>query len=117
MLPTLKSPHLPLEPPICVVGKEKGWYKVVVNGKKGYVWSGLVDYKKSDGYTTAIVRKKKAVRDSRKRTVSTTNPGDKLVLLGGLKNNKYKVRLANGKIGYVEKDAIDVAVEEPAFVP
>lgn len=100
-----------------VIGKENGWYRIVVNGKKGYVWSGLVDYKKSDGYTTAIVRKKKAVRDSRKRTVSTTNPGDKLVLLGGLKNNKYKVRLANGKIGYVEKDAIDVAVEEPAFVP
>lgn len=102
---------------VSVVGKEKGWYRVVVNGKSGYVWSGLIDYKKPDGYTTAIVRKKKPVRDRRKRKVSTASPGDKLVLLSGLKNNKYKVRTASGKIGYVEKDAIDVAVEEPAFVP
>ena len=100
-----------------VVGKEKGWYRVVVNGRQGYVWSGLIDYKKSDGYTTAVVRKRKPLKDSRRRTLSTANPGDKLVVVGGLKNNRYKVQMANGKIGYVEKDAIDVAVEEPPFVP
>lgn len=100
-----------------VIGKDNGWYKVVVNGKQGYVWSGLIDYKKSDGYTTAVVRKKKPVQDSNRKIVSTANPGDKVVVVGGLRNNRYKVRTANGKIGYVEKDAIDVAVEEPAFVP
>ena len=103
--------------PVKVIGKENGWYKVVVNGKQGYVWSGLVDYKKSDGYTTAVVRKTKPVQDSNRKVVSSTKPGEKVVVVGGLKNNRYKVRTASGKIGYVEKDAVDVAVEEPAFVP
>lgn len=103
--------------PVKVIGKENGWYKVVVNGKQGYVWSGLVDYKKADGYTTAVVRKTKPVQDSNRKVVSSTKPGEKVVVVGGLKNNRYKVRTANGKIGYVEKDAVDVAVEEPAFVP
>ncbi|MBZ0189933.1 MAG: SH3 domain-containing protein [Candidatus Obscuribacterales bacterium] len=101
---------------IKVLGKQDGWYKVSVDGKVGYAWSGLVKYDKADAYTTAVVRKTKPVNDSGKK-VSTAKAGDKLVIIGGLKNDKYKVRMANGKTGFVEKDAVDVAVEEPTFVP
>lgn len=100
-----------------IIGKEDGWYKVLVNGKKGYIYGGFVDYGKGDGYTTAVVKKKKSVHDEGHKSVHTPQPGDKLVILDGLKNDKYKVRLSNGKTGYVDKDAIDVAVDEPEFVP
>lgn len=100
-----------------IIGKEDGWYKVLVNGKKGYIYGGFVDYGKGDGYTTAVVKKRKSVRDEGHKSVHTPQPGDKLVILDGLKNDKYKVRLSNGKTGYVDKDAIDVAVDEPEFVP
>ncbi len=104
--------------PVQVLGKNGGWYQVSVNGKKGYVYGGLVDYKKNDALLTAVVKKEKHVKhtDSGKH-ITTTTPGDKLVVVGGLENNKYKVRLANGNLGYVDKDAIDVAIDEPAFVP
>lgn len=100
-----------------IIGKEDGWYRVLVNGKKGYIYGGFVDYGKGDGYTTAVVKKKKSVHDEGHKSVHTPQPGDKLVILDGLKNDKYKVRLSNGKTGYVDKDAIDVAVDEPEFVP
>jgi uncharacterized protein YgiM (DUF1202 family) len=100
-----------------VIGKKDGWYKVRSNGREGYVFAGLVDYKKSDGYTTVTVTKSKHVRDSNENSVAKTQPGDKMVILGGLKNNKYKVQLSNGKTGYVDKDAVNVQTEEPQLVP
>ncbi|MBX9695584.1 MAG: SH3 domain-containing protein, partial [Cyanobacteria bacterium] len=104
--------------PVQVLGKNGGWYKVSVGGKQGYVYGGLVDYKKNDALLTAVVKKEKQVKHTDNgKAISTTTPGDKLVVVGGLEDNKYKVRLANGKLGYVDKDTIDVAIDEPAFVP
>lgn len=100
-----------------VLGKDNGWYKVRYQGKEGFVYGGLVDYKQPDAYTTATMTKSKAVVDSRQKHVATPQVGDRLVVLGGIENNKYKVKLSNGKTGYVDKDAIDVAVEAPPLVP
>jgi hypothetical protein len=100
-----------------VIGKENGWYKVKVNNKEGFVYGGLVDSKKHDAYTTATVKHVEDVKDSKKNHVTTPKAGDKIVVLGGVEDGKYKVQLANGKIGFVNKDAIDVKVDAPAFVP
>ena len=82
--------------------------------KEGYVYGGLVNSKKSDGYTTATVSKAEALQE---HTKGKSSKGDHLVVLGGIKDGKYKVQLANGKIAYVDKDAIDVKVDAPDFVP
>jgi len=98
---------------VVVVGKKDGWYKVRANGKEGYVYGGLVNYKKSDAYTTATVKQPQAVADSKQKPKT----GDHVVVLSGVQDGKYKVQLANGKIGYVPKDSIDVKVDAPALVP
>jgi uncharacterized protein YgiM (DUF1202 family) len=100
-----------------IIGKKNGWYKVSANGKTGFVYAGLIDYKKSDAYTTATVTKSKTVSDDNHHDVYKTRQGDRLVVLGGVKNDKYKVQLANGKTGYVDKDAVDVSVDTPQLVP
>lgn len=102
---------------IDIVGKNKGWYKVRYQGKTGFVYGGLVDYKKPDAYTIATVTKTRDVKDSRQKIVTQAPAGEKIVILSGIHNDKYKVQLPDGKTGYVDKDAIDVAIEEPAFVP
>jgi hypothetical protein len=89
--------------PVNIIGKANGWYKVNCNGKEGYVYAGLVDFDKPEAYTTAVVTKNK----------STSRVGDRVVVIGGIHNHKYKVQLANGKIIYLDKDALDVAVEMP----
>lgn len=99
-----------------VLGKENGWYKVRANGKEGYVYGGLLSCKKSDAYTTATVKQSQSVSDGTK-SLATKKAGDKIVVLSGIKDNKYKVQLANGKIGYVPKDSIDVQVDAPPLVP
>ncbi len=103
--------------PITVLGKKDGWYKVSAAGKEGYVYGGLVKSKTADAFTTATIKKSKTVMDSNHHQLSTTHVGDHVVVIGGIQNDKYKVQLANGKIGYVDKDAIDVAVEAPQLVP
>jgi hypothetical protein len=100
-----------------IAGKQNGWYKVRYHGQEGFIYAGLVDYKKPDAYTTATVTKARKVRDNNKKALASSQAGDRVVILGGLENNKYKVQLANGKTGYVEKDAVDVKVDEPQFVP
>lgn len=102
---------------VMVVGKKDGWYKVKVNGKEGYVYGGLVNYQKSDAYTTATVKHSQTIADSRKKHVATPKEGDHLVVLGGIHDGKYKVQLANGKVGYVDKDSLDVKVDAPTLVP
>jgi uncharacterized protein YgiM (DUF1202 family) len=100
---------------VMVVGKKDGWYKVKVNGKEGYVYGGLVNTQKSDAYTTATVKHTQTIADSRKKHVA--KEGDHLVVLGGIHDGKYKVQLANGKVGYVDKDSLDVKVDAPTLVP
>jgi len=100
-----------------IVGKQSGWYKVRYQGAEGYVYAGLVDYKKPDAYTTATLTRTEPVTDAHKKPLGKPAVGDRLVILGGLENNKYKVQLANGKTGYVDKDALDVTIEEPQLVP
>ncbi len=100
-----------------ILGKHNGWYKVRCQGQEGYIFAGLVDYKKSDAYTTATVTKSHIVTDKHKRPLSKSAVGDRVVIIGGLENKRYKVQLANGKTGYVDADAVNVTVDEPQFVP
>lgn len=100
-----------------VIGKQDGWYKVRVNGKEGFVYGAFVNCKTSDAYTTATVTAGKSIKDAKNRTVSHAQPGDKLVVLGGITNDRYKVQLSDGRVGFVDKDALDVAVDMPQFVP
>lgn len=109
--------ELPRGADLEIVGKQEGWYKVRVNGRDGFIYGGFVNCKTRDAYTTATVKSGKSVKDESNHTVTHTQAGDKLVVLGGINNNKYKVQLANGRTGYVDKDALDVSVEPPAFVP
>lgn len=100
-----------------IVGKHNGWYKVRYQGKEGYVFGGLVDYKKPDAYMTATITKVKPVTDSGHKPVSQSQVGDRVVIVGGIEDGKYKVKLPSGKIGYLDKDAVDVSIEAPPFVP
>lgn len=103
--------------PIQVLGEDKSWYKVRVNGKEGYVYAGLLEYKQPDAYTVATIKQGKRVTDESNRQLASLQVGDRLVVLGGIKNNKYKVQLANGKVGYVDKEALDVSIDAPPLVP
>lgn len=103
--------------PVEIVGKENGWYKVRYQGQEGFIYAGLVDFKKPDAYTTATLTKERHVTDHHKKSLGKPQVGDRVVILGGLENNKYKVQLANGKTGYVDKDAVNVSIDEPQFVP
>lgn len=100
-----------------VVGKQDGWYKVKVNGREGFVYGGFVACTTSDAYTTATVTKNKSIKDERNHTVSHAETGDKLVILGGIGNDRYKVQLASGRIGYVDKDALRVSGEAGDIAP
>ncbi|MBS1991136.1 MAG: SH3 domain-containing protein [Cyanobacteria bacterium SZAS LIN-3] len=100
-----------------IIGKKDGWYKVQLDGREGYVYGGFVDCKTQDAYTTATVRRGKAVRDSRGSTIGEAQSGDRLVVIGPVTNDKYKVQLSSGRTGYLDKDAIDVTADAPQFVP
>lgn len=120
--------EIPRGAKLSVLHKENGWYKVSYNGQTGYVYGGLVDFKKpssvathttpSSAYTTAVVTRSMTVRDERRRALAHPQPGDRLVIVSGInRNNKYKVQLSDGRIGYLDKSAVDVKVETPEFVP
>jgi len=110
--------EIPRGADVAIIGKKEGWYKVRVNGRDGYIYGGFVNCKTGDAYTTATVKSVKSVKDEGNRTLSQTQTGDRVVVLGGINNNKYKVQMANGRTGYIDKDALDVSVEgPPQFVP
>ena len=100
-----------------VLGKQDGWYRVRHQGREGYIYGALVDYKKGEAYTTAVMTKTGTVTDAQRKPLGQSQAGDRVVILSGIENGKYKVRLSSGKIGYVEKDALDVAIEAPPEVP
>lgn len=100
-----------------IVGKEGGWYKVRHGGKTGYVYGGLVDYKQPTAYTTATITKGTTAFDAKKKAAVKQQAGDRVIVLGGMKNDKYRVQFPDGKTGYVNKDALNVNIETPQFVP
>jgi uncharacterized protein YraI len=67
----------------------------------------------------AVVRRPMTVRDENRRAISSVQPGQHVVVLSGVnKNGRYKIRMPDGTVGYVMKDALDVKVETPPeFVP
>lgn len=100
-----------------IVGKAGGWYKVRHNGKVGYVYGGLVDYQKPEAYTTATITKGTTAVDHKKKPTVKPQAGDRVIVLGGMKNDKYRVQFPNGKTGYINKDAVNVNIDTPQFVP
>lgn len=91
-----------------VIGKDQGWYKVRVDGKEGFVYGGFVDCKTSDAYASATVNWGRSIKDEHNRTVGHTRQGDKVVVLGGMMNDKYKIQMADGKVGYVDKKSLNI---------
>lgn len=90
-----------------VIGRDQGWYKVRYQGKVGYVYAGLVDYSKSDAYRSVTVSRTSSVIDDHHKQLTTVSPGERVVVLGSARNNKYRVHLVNGQIGLVDRRAID----------
>lgn len=136
--------EIPKGTKIQILGQKNGWYKVNYAGKTGYVFAPLVDTgagaragaQNSTPVTASapektaadapsqassgsvVVRRVMTVRDERRRAISSVKVGQHVTLLGGLNNNRYKIRMPDGTVGYVHKDALDVKVETPPeFVP
>lgn len=131
--------EIPRGASIQILGQENGWYRVSYGGKQGFVYGALVDVKGSananaaaaassnsstssqaggGSYTTAVVTRSSTVRDDQRRNLGRSTLGDRVVIMSGVKNNKYKVQLSDGRIGWVDKTALDVKVETPPdFVP
>ena len=59
------------------------------------------------------------VRDEHRKVISVVKVGQHVVVLSGLVNDRYKIRMPDGTVGYVRKEAIQhVKVETPPeFVP
>ena len=58
------------------------------------------------------------VRDDNRRAISSVKVGERVVVLSGLKNHRYKIRKPDGTVGWVAREALDVKVETPPeFVP
>lgn len=131
---------------IQILGQKKGWYKVSHNGKVGYVFAPLVDTSSGTSQKTPVAENRPAtpdkssnppvsaspsssgggatvvrvmtVRNEQRRAISAVKVGQHVTLLSDLKNNRYKIRMPDGTVGYVHKDALDVKVETPPeFVP
>ncbi len=66
----------------------------------------------------AVVVRPMTLRDEHRKAISAVKPGQHVVVLSGLKNNRYKIKMPDGTVGYVHKDALDVKTEAaPEFVP
>ncbi len=104
---------------IAIIGKENGWYKVKVDNKEGYVYAGLLSSHKYNGYVSKTVRQNGLIKDEQQHVIDSAHAGEHIVLISGLRNNRYKVILSNGKTGYVSKETLDGSAlsTQPAFVP
>ncbi|HEY9676380.1 MAG TPA: SH3 domain-containing protein [Drouetiella sp.] len=69
------------------------------------------------GLTTGTLNRNRTIRDENHNAIGSATKGEKVVVLTGLKNGKYKVQLPSGKTGYVDKDTVDVVNDAPQFVP
>lgn len=99
-----------------VIGKQDGWYKVRVNGKEGFIYGAFVNCKTADAYTTGTLTRSKSIKDANNHTISRAQNGDRLVVLTGSTNERYKVQLSDGRIGYIDKEAISLAGAPPVSV-
>ncbi len=100
--------------PIYVIGKENGWYRVRIDGKEGFIYAGLVKNQKNNAYRNTIIKRGCNVRDDQRHIITTVRTGEHLVILGGPKNNRYKIMLSNGKTGYITREAVDgIPAESP----
>lgn len=102
---------------ITVLSKKDGWYKVRASGKIAYIYGALVDYKTPDAYETVTIKNPQELKDEHQHQIADSRPGDRLVVIGGIKDGKYRVQLSSGKIAYINKDAVDVKIDTPQFVP
>jgi uncharacterized protein YgiM (DUF1202 family) len=139
--------EIPAGASLHIIGEKKGWYKVSYGGKLGYVFAPLVEKGASSSSTAAsgehsstkvqhevekpataqppstgsgaVVRRAMTVRDENRRPISSVQPGQHVVVLSGVNSRgRYKIRMPDGTVGYVMKDALDVKVETPPeFVP
>ncbi len=108
--------------PISIIGKENGWYRVKVDDKEGFIYAGLVANQKNNAYRSTLIKQNCTVKDDEQHSITSISRGDHLILLGDLQNNRYKVMLSDGKIGYIKREAIDgsprpVRESPPPFVP
>ena len=60
----------------------------------------------SDAGNSSLIRRPMNVRDDNRRKIGVVQPGDKVVVLGSMKNERYKVRMPDGRVGWVHKDAL-----------
>jgi hypothetical protein len=102
---------------LTIIGKSNGWYKIKANGQTGFIYGGLVDYKTPDAYETITVHKVEGLTDEHEKSVGSSKPGDRLVVLGSEKNGKLKVQLSSGQTAYINKNAVDQSQDTPQFVP
>lgn len=141
--------EIPKGSKIQILGKKSGWYKVSYGGKVGFVFAPLVDTSGKSSASSAtsstpdtptpprtvppptpaasndsgsggsVIVRPMNVRDENRRVLTTVQPGQRVQVISGLVNNRYKIRLQDGTVGYVNKEAIKhVKVESPPeFVP
>lgn len=99
-----------------VIGKQDGWYKVRVNGKEGFIYGAFVNCKTADAYTTGTLTRSKSIKDANNHTITRAQNGDRLVVLTGSTSERYKVQLSDGRIGFIDKDALSLAGAPPVGV-
>lgn len=59
-----------------------------------------------DNSNSSVIRRPMNVRDDSRRKIGVVQPGDKVVVIGSMKNERYKIRLSDGRVGWVHKDAL-----------
>jgi uncharacterized protein YgiM (DUF1202 family) len=103
---------------LSIIGKENGWYHVKVADKEGFVYAGLVNNHKN-GYRNTTIKQNCTVKDDQQHLITSLERGERLIILSGPRNNRYKIMLSDGKIGYVNRESIDSTVPEspPPSVP
>jgi hypothetical protein len=57
--------------------------------------------------SSTVIKRTRNLRDEDHRKIGVAEAGNKVVVLGQAANGKYKVRLSNGVIGYVDREAFD----------
>jgi hypothetical protein len=93
---------------VTIIGKENGWYRAKIDNKEGYIFAGLVNNNhRSNDYKNATIKFSTTIKDEKLHSAGNVHAGEYVVILNGLKNNRYKIISSNGKTGYVSKEAID----------
>ncbi len=101
---------LPPSTTIVVTGRSGSWFKVNAGGKEGFVYGGLVDTQGHQlaGCTSAKIKVSLPIKDENEHVIAYAQRGQHLIIVDS-SGKKYKVILANGKSGYLDREAIDFA--------